>query len=503
MKRILCLILSAILLFSLVSCAAKGGSMFDNLAPEAVGPSVGSPDMLPPSSEEDGDVESTFRENPFVATAEQAISTFSADVDTASYSYFRKLVNNQYDLTYLKANGSSFRTEEFINYFSYEANAPRNGELFGVTSSISPCPWNPNTHLLRLTLQAEQATPEGGNNLVFLIDVSGSMSASDKLPLLKASFSYLVTQLTAADIVSIVTYSGKERVVLSGCPGNQGERILEAIQSLTASGSTNGQAGLEMAYSLAQDYYLENGNNRIIMASDGDLNVGISSAEELKTFVEGKRDAGIYLSVLGFGTGNYRDAQMEALADNGNGVYYYIDGTTEAERIFGTNLLSTLYTVAKDVKLQITFDPACVSSWRLIGYENRVLSTEDFTNDKKDAGEVGCGHQVTVCYELTITPSAAETPDWMSLAVRYKRPQDTASTENLYSIGSASYSDTLSADQQFIASVIEVAMLLHTSSYLDPDITLSTVRSSLDSLDLSAHPLRSEFRELVRILGEG
>ncbi len=495
-KSLLLILLVLAITLSFYGCGADMGKA------EEMFPSNGNPANREDAAEDAAGKPSedgvTFVENPFVATQEQPVSTFSADVDTASYTYFRKLVNNNYTWSYLQNAGASFRTEEFINYFTYEANQPVNGELFGVKAQIAETPWNPNTVLMQLTLQAEVSTPEGGNNLVFLIDVSGSMSAQDKLPLLKKTFSHLVGQLTEQDRVSIVTYSGKEEVVLQGCPGNQGERILTALNGLVASGSTNGQAGLQKAYQIAADNFIENGNNRIVMASDGDLNVGISSASELKSFVEGKRDQGIYLSVLGFGTGNYRDPNMEALADNGNGVYYYIDGESEAERIFGTSLLSTLYTVAKDTKLQITFDPAAVSSWRLIGYENRLLNQEDFEDDTKDAGEVGAGHQVTVCYELTLTPKSAELENWMKLAVRYKRIGAAESTLNEYSIGKAHQTDAPSADFQFIAAVVETVMALHKSSYLDADFTPSSLLAALNAMDLSAYPDRAEFRELLR-----
>ena len=252
-------------------------------------------------------------------------------------------------------------------------------------------------------------TEKGANNLVFLIDVSGSMASDDKLPLLKKAFSNLVSALDENDRVSIVTYSGKEEVVLSGCKGNRDEEIMNAINSLEASGSTNGEAGLTRAYSIAKDYFIADGNNRIIMASDGDLNVGISSESELKSYIETKRDEGIFLSVLGFGTGNYKDEKMSALAQNGNGVYYYIDGEREAEKVLGEDLFATLYTVAKDVKFQLEFNSEQVSKYRLIGYETRMLNTEDFDDDTKDAGDVGAGHSITVCYEIMLTDRALET----------------------------------------------------------------------------------------------
>ncbi len=441
-----------------------------------------------------------FIENPFIATAENNVSTFSADVDTASYAYFRKLVNAGYSLSELKGAHTSFRTEEFINYFDYAVEQPDEGELFGLAADVFPCPWNSGTVLLRMTLQAETPDVSAGNNLVFLIDVSGSMSSNDKLPLLKQSFSQLVASLTPRDTVSIVTYSGREQVVLDGCSGSDGERIMNAINSLKASGSTNGEAGLSKAYRVAESHYIEGGNNRIIMASDGDLNVGISSPEQLKSYISQKRDAGIYLSVLGFGTGNYRDGAMEALADNGNGIYYYIDGISEAEKVFGGDLLGTLYTVAEDVKLQLTFDSSCVSSYRLIGYENRLLNAEDFENDAKDAGEVGAGHQVTVCYELTLAEGAKDEAvgAWMKLAVRYKNPGESVSLLNEYGIGAECYTDTPSEDLCFLSAVIQTAMLLHQSKYA-PDLTVASVLDQLHSVNLQ-DPLRAEFRALLENL---
>ena len=434
--------------------------------------------------------------NPFINTADNNTSTFSADVDTASYTYFRSLVNSGYSFKNLRNSGSAFRTEEFINYFRYNSTAPREVELFGVYTEIVPCPWNESTVLLRMTLQAENVVNTKGNNLVFLIDVSGSMSSNNKLPLLKKAFSYLVGNLGPNDTVSIVTYSGREAVVLDGCKGTSTNEIMDAINSLVASGSTNGEAGLTMAYQIAEKHFIEGGNNRIIMASDGDLNVGISSSSELKHYIEGKRDQGIYLSVLGFGTGNYRDANMEALADNGNGVYYYIDGESEAEKVFGTDLTGTLYTVANDVKLQLVFDTEFVESYRLIGYDNRVLDNEDFENDFKDAGEVGAGHQVTVCYELLLKPCDAYVTNYIKLNVRYKNPGEALSLLNEYNIGSNSCE--ASDDTRFISCVVELVALLRNPNYTGA-ITLHGILDELDSLTLT-DSYKLEFRELVRKL---
>ncbi len=491
-KQISLFLIVALLLSVLAACSAPHAPK-DNEAEEKE-----FLDAIPDNVAPYPDSPNKFQENPFVSTAVQNVSTFSADVDTASYAYFRKLVNAGYSISQLQQNATAFRTEEFLNYFKYDVSAPENGALFGTKTDLITCPWNSENLLLRLTLQAETATETVGNNLVFLIDVSGSMSSEDKLPLLKRAFSYLVSNLGANDTVSIVTYSGREEVVLDGCPGLDSAQILNAINSLRANGSTNGEAGITEAYRIAEKHMIAGGNNRIIMASDGDLNVGISSEEELKALIEGKRDAGVFLSIIGFGSGNYRSSKMETLADNGNGVYYYIDGESEAEKIFGTDLLGTLYTIAKDVKLQITFDPEMIDSYRLIGYENRLLNEEDFRDNTKDAGDVGVGHQVTVCYELkpTATAMSSEAP-WMELAVRYQKVGEALHSEKSYAIGASAFRETLDADLQFQSCVIRIAMLLHDSKYLPEGFTPSSVLEELNSMNLTGYPEREEFRELI------
>ena len=513
MKRkiysILFILLATVTLFSLASCNAALKSDAPNeegfpQAPNNNNNAVVLPENSPgePDKGTNEDTPNKFVENPFIATDENHKSTLSADVDTASYTYFRKLVNSGYSWQELSRYSSNFRTEEFLNYFKYTAEQPSENELFSVNPVLIPCPWNENNVLLSMTLQAADATPTAGNNLVFLIDVSGSMMSSDKLPLLKKAFSHLTDQLGENDIISIVTYSGRETVVLDGCTGNKKETILAAINSLNASGSTNGEAGLQKAYQIAEKHRIEGGNNRIIMASDGDLNVGISSESALKQYITEKREAGIFLSVLGFGTGNYRDEKMETLADNGNGVYLYVDGEGEAEKIFSTDLLANLYTVAKDVKMQITFDKTYVASYRLIGYENRILNEEDFTDDTKDAGEVGAGHQITVCYELRLADGAkVDGTNWLELAVNYKLPDESTSVlPNLYNIGYADYIKTPDADRTFMIAVIETCMLLHSSEYLPEGFDLDNILHSLNALDLSGYPARAEFRELLKKL---
>lgn len=500
-KKLLALLLAVVMILSLVACSAPAPEENGTADKDAVGNAApGSPEDGYSDKGEGSNEIGGFAENPFIATAENNISTFSADVDTASYSYFRKLVTRGYTLSQLVANSSAFRTEEFINYFKYDLPSPTGNALFGVQADVFNSPWSNASVLMRLSLQAETAINTEGNNLVFLIDVSGSMNSADKLPLLQHGFRQLTQSLTANDIVSIVTYSGKEQVVLDGCRGNDTEAILSAIDSLTAYGSTNGEAGLTRAYEIAQKNLIEGGNNRIIMASDGDLNVGITSEDALKNFVSEKRESGIYLSVLGFGTGNYRDAKMETLADNGNGVYYYIDGESEVEKVMGTDLLGTLYTVAEDVKLQITFDPELVTSYRLIGYENRLLEKEDFEDDTKDAGEVGAGHAVTVFYELTLAEGArTSNKSWMKLAVRYKEPGEETSLLNEYAIGAKNLVSVPNDDLKFMVCVIQTTMILHNSKYVG-SASIAGIVETLEAMDLSRYPDRAEFLSLLKKL---
>ena len=504
MKKILCLILAIVLTLSFASCGKsesqvqqngsygnsgnlvidgiasnssnKGGlggwldSMFGNSnnSQSPSSPSFERPDIYIPEDNENQNNTTNF-ENTFVSTKYEPVSTFSADVDTASYTYFRNLVESGYNLKELQSTaGNTIRTEEMINYFNYNYPAPNENELFSKNVQIAPTPWNSNSQLVVIGLQAKEAQIASKNNLVFLIDVSGSMNSEDKLQLLQKAFSYLVDQLNSDDTISIVTYSGSEKVVLDGCSGAKKDKIMNAINSLVASGSTNGESGLKKAYQLAEKHFISDGNNRIIMASDGDLNVGISSVEEIKEFIEDKRDAGVFLSVLGFGMGNYKDSTMETIADCGNGVYYYIDNETEAEKVFGTDIFATLYTIAKDVKIQLSFNSDYISQYRLIGYENRILNNEDFENDTKDAGELGSGHSVTVCYEVVFTNEALklnESAEFMKLSVRYKNPDGIKSNLEEKSFGINTYTNTPDENFKFICCVIETSMLLHKSEY--------------------------------------
>lgn len=444
-------------------------------------------------------------ENSFIKTEIENTSTFSADVDTASYTFLRKMINAGYDLTELQniARANVIRTEEIINYFNYNYTEAAEGEMFGTNASIIRSPWNEETYLLTLGLKAKEIENKTANNLVFLIDVSGSMYSDDKLPLLKQAFSFLVDQLDENDTVSIVTYAGSDRVALEATPGNKKEIILNAINHLTAGGSTNGEAGIRRAYQIAEANFKPDGNNRIIIASDGDLNVGISSPKELESLVEEKRKSGVFLSVLGFGSGNFRDDNMSSIAQTGNGVYHYIDSEKEAERIFATSLLSTIYTVAKDVKFQLTFDKNFISEYRLIGYENRLLENEDFDDDTKDAGEVGSGHTLTVCYELKLCDTALNTTDedsdtdndaldeWIKLSIRYKEPDADVSELREFSIGEAELVDEANSDVKFISALIEFSMLIRNSEYKNPETTLESLAERLGALELDTEKLEA------------
>ncbi|MCR5694850.1 MAG: VWA domain-containing protein [Clostridia bacterium] len=496
-------VISVLILATAVLSSCSGYAPMTGYMPEGYDP-TSMADML---YDEEGflkDVEleeGALVENPFFETEENDTATFSADVDTASYTMLRKLMKKKnYTFSDIKLYvGLNVRTEELINYFKYDYSEPKENELFGVSSKLVDCPWNDSSKLLILGLKAAEAQKKSANNLVFLIDISGSMSDSDKLPLLKKTFSYLTSNLTEDDTVSIVTYASGEKVILEGCEGNKTEKILSAINKLKADGSTNGEAGLRKAYELAEKYFKPDGNNRIILASDGDLNVGMSSVDEIKEFVSEKRDNGVYLSVLGFGSGNYRDTMMETIADNGNGAYYYIDGEEEAEKIFGGDLLSTLYAVANDTKLQVVFNKDAVTSYRLIGYENRIMSAEDFENDAKDAGEVGAGSSVTACFEIKL--AEGETlPDLGKLAVRYKKPGEEQSRLNEYAISSEVKEED--GDSCLIAALCEFAMLLHDSEYMG-NTDLGNVKGLMRKYDYSEDPYKAQFAELVINLLEG
>ncbi|MBW1634892.1 MAG: von Willebrand factor type A domain-containing protein [Deltaproteobacteria bacterium] len=335
-------------------------------------------------------------ENGFSVTRNDPLSTFSIDVDTASYSNIRRFIQ-----TGQLPPVGAVRIEEMINYFSYDYPEPQSGP-FSISTELGPCPWNQENRLVRIGIKAKELDEAHlpPSNLVFLIDISGSMNHANKLPLLKKSMQMLIETMTGKDRISIVVYAGSDRIVLRPTSGDKKDLIKKAIRMLASGGSTHGSGGIQTAYDLARQSFMPGGNNRIILASDGDFNVGITSRGELERFIAEKKESGIYLTVLGFGTGNLHDDTMEVLADRGNGNYAYIDSLLEAKKVLVKERASTLFTLADDVKLQIEFNPARVGSYRLLGYENRALADEDFNNDKKDSGEIGVGHTVTALYEI-------------------------------------------------------------------------------------------------------
>ncbi len=345
-------------------------------------------------------------ENGFINVNNDPLSTFSIDVDTASYSNIRRFISQG-----TLPPAGAVRIEEMINYFSYSYPQPTGSHPFSVSTELGPCPWNKGHQLVQIGLQAKNIDKKNlpPSNLVFLIDVSGSMSAANKLPLLKQSIKMLVKQLDPQDRVAIVVYAGRDRIALQPTAGSEQQIIFTAIDSLGAGGSTHASSGIITAYQLAEQVFMPGGNNRIILASDGDFNVGTTTRAELQKLIEKKRETGIYLTILGFGMGNYHDDSMELLADKGNGNYGYIDNLLEAKKIMVKEMSGTLFALARDVKIQVEFNPAKIGAYRLIGYENRVLADEDFNNDKKDAGEIGVGHTVTALYEL-IPADSAELP---------------------------------------------------------------------------------------------
>jgi Ca-activated chloride channel homolog len=421
-------------------------------------------------------------ENPFLETARAPLSTFSIDVDTASYANVRRFLN-QGQLPPKDA----VRIEELINYFEYDYPQPVGDAPFSVNTEVASCPWNPKNKIVSIGLQGKKVSLDNvpPSNLVFLIDVSGSMNAPDKLPLLKDSLRVLVNQLTAKDRVAVVVYAGSSGLALPSTSADRRGEIISALNNLEAGGSTNGGQGIQLAYRVAQENFIENGNNRVILATDGDFNVGLTGDDELVRLIEQKRQSGIYLSVLGFGTGNTNDSMMEKLADKGNGNYAYIDSRDEARKALGAQVAGTLYTIAKDVKIQVEFNPAKVAGYRLIGYENRLLAARDFNDDKKDAGEIGAGHSVTALYEIVPagqkiendgielkyaqTQPSSETrfnDELLTVKLRYKEPQQSQS--KLLTMGLLDRDTTIenaSNNLRFAAAVAQFGLILRESRY--------------------------------------
>jgi Ca-activated chloride channel family protein len=454
-----------------------------------------------------------IEENPFLETARAPLSTFSIDVDTASYANVRRYLNDGQ-----LPPKDAVRIEELVNYFDYDYPQPAGGLPFSVNTEVAAAPWNPRHKIVQIGLQGKNVPLDNlpPSNLVFLVDVSGSMNSPDKLPLLKDSMRILVNQLTTRDRVAMVVYAGASGLVLPSTPaGNKGE-IFNALGDLSAGGSTNGGAGIKLAYQVAAENFIKGGNNRVVLATDGDFNVGLSSDEELVNMIEQKRKSGIFLSVLGFGTGNLNDSMMEKLADKGNGNYSYIDSQDEARKALGSEVAGTLFTIAKDVKIQVEFNPAKVAGYRLIGYENRLLANRDFEDDQKDAGEIGAGHTVTALYEVVPAGEKVDNDgielkyskyqkgdtnfgsEMMTVKLRYKEPDGDQS--RLMSIGVPDKNGSMenaSENLRFASAVAQFGMLLRDSRYKGSasfGSVESLVNSSFGS-DLKNY--RTEFLGLV------
>ncbi|MCR5342097.1 MAG: VWA domain-containing protein [Butyrivibrio sp.] len=422
-------------------------------------------------------------ESGFTSVSTQPFSTFGADTDTAVYSNLRrKILGVDYDYYGYGIDNDAIRVEEMINYFKYDYKDPEKGEKIGVTTTLNPCPWNEDTLLLKIGLKTEEAIPEKGSNIVFLIDTSGSMYDFDKLPLVQDAFKTLTDSLDENDCVSIVTYAGSSEVVAEGVKGSDHKKIKNYIDQLEAGGSTNGSQGIITAYEIAEKNFIDGGNNRVILATDGDLNVGTTSEAGLIDLIEKEKETGVMFSCLGFGTGNYQDDKMEALADHGNGNYAYIDCPDEAERVLKKELWSTIYTVAKDTKFQVEFNPENVKGYRLIGYENRAMAAEDFADDTKDGGEIGSNQCVTVLYEIVPTDSAMDMPkveskyqdkkeeeakapegELLTVNIRYKEPEASESVLKEYPVSYDMLQDKMDDDTSWACGVAQFGMLMRDS----------------------------------------
>jgi Ca-activated chloride channel family protein len=470
------------------------------------------PESAPPGyQDEQREQYQALADNPIHSVAEAPVSTFSADVDTGAYANVRRLLNQGR----LPPEGA-VRLEEMVNYFPYDYALPTDGSPFGVTTELAPSPWNPHTRLLRIGIKAsDRAVAElAPANLVFLVDVSGSMDRREGLPLVKSTLKLLVDQLRAQDRVSLVVYAGDSRVVLEPTSGREKAKIRTAIDQLTAGGSTAGASGIELAYQMAQQAFIPKGINRILLATDGDFNVGISDFDSLKQMAVDKRKTGVSLTTLGFGVDNYNEHLMEQLADAGDGNYAYIDNLREARKVLVDQLGSTLAVVAKNVKLQVEFNPAQVSEYRLLGYENRALKREDFSNDKVDAGEIGAGHTVTALYEIVpkgekgwLEPlrygnaesaTSAKSGELAMLRVRYQLPEGGNSRLIERPIAAGSEGKA-SDDLRFAAAVAAFSQQLKDGRYTGDFSLKDTQALARGARGDDPFGLRSEFVQLVEL----
>lgn len=454
-------------------------------------------------------------DNPYLAAKDNPLSTFSIDVDTASYSIVRRFLRQDS----LPPPGA-VRIEELINYFPFDYPPPTADEPFSVSVKMTQCPWKPEHRLVRIGLKGRviSADRRPPANLVFLIDVSGSMEHPNKLPLVKSSMKLLVDQLGADDRVAIVVYAGSSGVVLPSTSGDKKHAIHEGLDRLHAGGSTNGGQGIRLAYNIASERMLKGGTNRVILCTDGDFNVGTTSESELVDLIREQAKSGVCLSVLGFGTGNYKDSTIEKLADEGNGNYAYIDTFREARKVLVEQLSGTLVTIAKDVKIQVDFNPAEVGAYRLIGFENRILPAQDFKDDRKDAGDIGAGHSVTALYEIVppnmnidvVEPSKYQQPselteaaaqgELLTVRLRYKLPDEEQSQELRVTLPAAALDpiEKVDSDFRFASAVAEFGILLRRSPYRGDATFESALQLATSGLGIDEGGFRREFIELIR-----
>jgi Ca-activated chloride channel family protein len=522
LKTFSALLTVSAVLFGVTSCSSSRNAA--PMADRAVAIQPASQQEKEPASREnqDGNFNTEeygrITENEFLEAANSPLSTFSIDVDTASYSNVRRFLN-QGQLP----PADAVRIEELINYFKYSYPEPEGDEPFSISAEVAACPWEPNHKLVQVGLQGRRipiadAPP---NNLVFLIDTSGSMNSPDKLPLLKSAFKLLTDQLREQDRVAIVVYAGSAGLVLPSTAGSDKKRILSAIDKLEAGGSTAGGDGIKAAYNVARESFVTSANNRVILATDGDFNVGVSSESELLRLIERERESGVFLTVLGFGTGNIKDSKMELLADKGNGNYAYVDTIQEARKVLVSELGGTLNTIAKDVKVQVEFNPARVQAYRLIGYENRLMRAEEFNDDKKDAGELGAGHSVTALYEIIPVGVRAELRpvdglkyqsrkvkadgisgnEVLTVKLRYKAPKGKTSDTSELLARSVFDEDrdvaSASENTRFAASVAEFGMLLRDSRQKGQSSFEHCLALARDSRGDDREGYRAEFISLV------
>lgn len=467
-------------------------------------------------SEPDNEEYSSFKENRFKSATDKPLSTFSLDVDGASYSNIRRMINGGQ-----KPEKDAVRVEEMINYFSYNYPQPKGKDPVNIITESTVCPWAPKHQLVRIGVKAKEIPSENlpASNFVFLLDVSGSMGDVNKLPLVKSSIKLLTNNLRDEDRVAIVVYAGAAGVVLESTKGSDKQKILEALDKLQAGGSTAGGAGIQLAYKIAEKNFMKDGNNRIILCTDGDFNVGVSNEKGLEDLIVEKRNSGVYLTVLGYGMGNYKDNKLQILADKGNGNHAYIDNLQEANKVLVNEFGSTMYTVAKDVKIQVEFNPKYVNAYRLVGYETRLLNKEDFNDDTKDAGELGSGHTVTAIYEIIpigventfggvdklkyqkdkneITSVLNNSNELMTVKLRYKLPGENNSTKIEIPVLANVSNKTASTDLNFQMAVAMFGQLLRNSDFKGDATYDKVLTLTNDGLDDDKYGYRREFIRLV------